>query len=248
MTPIKIMTTDQDPRILPLEHRGFYGTIQYDPENATHPYHGKIFGVADENYSSYRGTDQQDLFTSFILAVDNYHEHCKENGITERKEMITAPDNSFFTSATHLLGFLDDINFMLTGAVTPLLRTSFNRFIQTSPTTLDSEFPSGIYNLHRILQYMRDFILMHIDKYGVVQANTVTCLPERFPALPYTSLTIDLGSRTDTYSDAYAALDDLSSLLRTKDYEYLCSATFHTSKKLGGKMVPEYTVQFPDIL
>lgn len=231
------MTTDQDPRILPLEHRGFYGTVQYDPENATHPYHGTIFGVADENYNTYRGTDQQDLFTSFILAVDNYHEHCKET-----------PQPTYFVSAANLLGFLDDINFLLTGGVTPILRANFNRFIQSSPTSLDTEFPSGIYNLHRLLQYMRDFLLTHIAKYGVVQANTVVCVPERLPSLPYTKLTIDLGSRTDTYSDAYAALDDLSTLLRTKDYECLCSATFHTSRKLGGKMIPEYTVQFPDIL
>lgn len=245
------MPTNPNIRYLPLEHRGFYGTIQYDKEN--HTYHGRILGTLPTEHTSYRADSPEDLLTVFTATVDNYYQNCEQRGITERRDMITDPRARFFATARNLVEMAASLDGTDTDVILPNLRKAMDQYLSRPTDDLTNEYPSGLYNIHRLTQHTVNLIHRHLLEYGTLSEDNATLyLPLHIPDLPSAVVTLDFGMKKEVYPDGYSSLrQHLASIVCNKEVEYLGTAlmeTYQTHPDGRKTVTDEFIVQFPDIL
>jgi len=66
-----------------LRYKGFIGSIEAELEDNT--LYGKVLGLEKGTLVTYQGQTLTELKEDFMNAVDDYIDHCKENGIPLHK-------------------------------------------------------------------------------------------------------------------------------------------------------------------
>lgn len=223
----------------PLKNKDYYGTVQYDQTDDTgFPFHGQVIGTD----MKYNGRTAQDLVDSFHLTV----EQCVDTSLRTHKSNVPR-----MVKADEIIDMAETLSLTDSNDILPALRKNFEVFLRKSEN-YEYDFPSSLYNLHRLVQHARSILLDHLSKYAVVNCGVVIYAPEFIPDIPDYTLRLDYGMQSDTTSDGLRFLcRHLPSILQTIEEISLNSADLCIKyrTKTGREITDEeFTVQFPDIL